>query len=100
MEKVRIGMTDSTFFICREVEVRERVLTSPNKTLFGGADRLSDTLWVRSDGGWTPTPFAHALWASHSSQSTGSENSAFSCLSELDCGENWTRLTQAPAHAV
>ena len=24
MEKVRIGMTDSTFFICREVEVRIR----------------------------------------------------------------------------
>jgi hypothetical protein len=24
LEKVRIGMTDSTFFICREVEVRIR----------------------------------------------------------------------------
>ena len=31
--------------------------------------------WVRSDGGWAPTPFAHALWASHGSQSSGSKSS-------------------------
>ena len=50
-----------------------RVLSSPNKTLFWDAGMLSDSLWGRSDGGCTPTPFAHALWASHSSQSSGSK---------------------------
>ena len=47
------------------------VLSSPNKTIFWDADRPSGSLWVTSDGGWTPTPFTQELGSSHSSQSSG-----------------------------
>ena len=37
--------------------------SGPNCTLFVGADRLSGTLWDRSEVGWSPTPHARELGA-------------------------------------
>ena len=37
--------------------------SGPNCTLFSGADRLADTLWDRSEVGWSPTPHAPVLGA-------------------------------------
>ena len=37
--------------------------SGPNELLFSGADRLADTLWDRSEVGWSPRPHAPILGA-------------------------------------
>ena len=80
--------------------LRERVPSGPNYLLFSDPDRLADSLWDRSEVGWSPVPYEPVLGALQRALDRDLWGLVLEVRALLGTCTDMYLLTEAPAHAA